>query len=1231
MSEKKFTDEQFSAIQAKISSPTVVTAAAGTGKTTMLVERVIRLISDCENRVNADSLAIMTFTVNATQHLREKLNSALLKRIDELETNGENENERIFLEEQIVRLRNASISTINAFCLDIIKNNIEKFDLPINVTIADETKIAAMQTTAINLAKQDFYDESRFSAEERNLLFYSFNFEKDDSLFSCIISTANALSSYSNSEEWLDNAVRIYDSIDTLERYYLPVYVENITNYYNKLCHYQKLLLERIKEYSEDILNTPLKPKESQKKYEERIGKMYAVKESMRACYKAVSPVRKLAHKFIKNPQIESIEELVNCAKMGLPSIDASDRTNPIKKAFTKEKNVVKDVLESLAEIGVSRSEEEQNLVHNRTVSAAFVKLIKLYRGYFAEVKRAQGYVDFSDCELMLLDKLRSDEDFREQLSERFSCVIVDEFQDCNDVQAEIFRLIGKERQFYVGDIKQSIYAFRGGNPEIMAALCDGKDGFCALPLTKNFRSRPQVVDAVNDAFTGLMTKKYGGVDYNNETKLVCGAEYPDNGDNSVYNTEIYALNFKENKETLNQADFVAQKIDELMNDRSFKITKNGELCRPKPSDFAILLRNNTHIEDYRRALSQRGISTVTPRGKNILDSEEISALINLLKVIDNPLNDKELLHVLMSPLYRFSADEIAKMKLGILGYPDALPSDIDVHDIAAGFKGYALYECLKFCASSYGERGEYGKSEAKQKAEEVEKQLLDRGITRKINAKALCAKNDIANFRRFMSNNSIVDLIRKVCADTDIYAVVCALDDSRKRVANLHRFEKIADDFVSRDGGTLCDFLRFIKQIEENKRGAIEEASVPEDAENCVRIMTFHASKGLEIPVCILAELQTPINKSDFSGNFLMNHNYTFSINYVDRKARYKADTFAHTALGMLNRQKPVGEELRLLYVAMTRAQEKLIMVGNFSGDEEVPSYNNDFYEGITPFRWIWRKLNQTGKYRAIMLNDDNFSAETNTENADGGSQTEDSSDDKTIQEQQIFGFDKDELETFAKLVEREYPNEAETHRRLKYSVTELAHRNEQMPFVLIKPAFAKKSAIKGTDVGNAYHHTMEHISLEKMRNTEDLISAAASEIQALANSEKIGEDEAKLVKPVKIAEFFAGELGQRMLKSPRIERERSFYAELSGNDIGVSDIGDNVAIQGQIDMFFEEEDGFVIVDYKTDTEGNLLSEKENYSLQVRIYAAVAPTLFGKPIKEIFLYSFSNGKAVKI
>lgn len=1192
------TKEQEAAIIAGINQPTVVSASAGTGKTTMLVERVIRLLSDYENPVYADKVAILTFTVNATKHLRDKLSAALSEKME----TAEDTNEREFLAEQSIKLRKAPISTINAFCLGVIKDNIEKFNLPVNISILDDAKAMSLKLNAVTLAKLDFYNDEIFSEDERKLLFYTFSFRDDKDLFDKVEFTHYKLSSYSDFDKWLDDAVGLYDSVDTLEKFYIPVYAEYMNNLREISANCRDYLTQLMNEYGDYCSGLP----ETKRKEIADKQKKLAVKDSMAEFIGKISELENKIDEFVKAPSLDALEKLSLYAQMqGKPDISKDDNKNEIKKRFTPAKKFFLKILDEIASIGISKSEEEHNLEHNRIVVSTFAKLVRTYKKYFDELKHSQGYVDFADCEILLLDKLRNDDDFREFISSRYSCVIVDEFQDCNDVQAEIFRLIGKNCQFYVGDIKQSIYAFRGGNPQIMAELCKGKYGFNPLPLTMNFRSRKQVIDTVNDAFSGLMTEKYGGTEYT-DAKLVCGMEYPD-ADNSIYNTEIYSVDTK----TMTQEKFVAEKIYELMHDENFKITKNGELCRPNYSDFAILLRKNKRTNDYRRALAELNISSVVPKGKNIFESEEIAVLVNYLKVIDNPLNDKELLNVLMSPLYRFTADDTTKIRLGILGYPDDIADK--TADISAGLKHYGLYECLKFCALGYGNRGNYSKSEAKQKAEACEKALADEGIKRDIDKRAVGVIRDIENFRRFMGNNPIADLIQKVCADTDIYAVVCALDDSKRRISNLRRFEKAAEDFSARDGGTLSDFLRFIKQAEEIGKNAIEEMSIPDDTVNSVRIMTFHASKGLEVPICILAELQTDINPNDYKGNFLLNHDYYYSMAFVDHNARYQASTFAHSALKFINKERPKGEELRLLYVAMTRAQEKLIMVEEYDEDENY----GGLYEGGVPFKWVLRNLNTKG-----------YEEKTAGHCINGGQNGEMQAE---YDENDDVNQGEFNLDVLKELVGKKYRNENETVMRAKYSVTELAHRNEEMPFVLTKPSFAVKSQIKGTDIGNAYHHTMEHIPLDKLKKADDLASAVSSAIDDISKSWKITEQEKQFVKPEKIVNFLTSDLGKRMLNSNNVQRECSFYAEISGKDISLSEIGDNTAIQGQIDMFFEEEDGIVIVDYKSDTEKNLEKEKDNYSLQVKIYAKVAPKLFGKPVKEMYLYSFSSNKAIEI
>ena len=1231
----RLTKEQEAAVVFPSNKSAVVTAAAGSGKTALLVERIIRLISDEKNPINAGSLAIMTFTVNATKSLREKLNNALQERISNLSgsDSAEAQSKKMFLSEQIINLRNASISTINAFCLNIIRENFQKFDLPVMFSIADETKKTSMQWSAVQLAMRDFYDETcdgGFNSDERDALFFSFNFENDTALFDTVISTAEKLFSYGNVEKWLDEAADAYSSLEAAEKKYINVYTDYLGKQLEKLRFYANKFENCIINYEND-----LEYEENEAKKKKKNDALETLVNSSDFDGKRLDALEKSFSDFRENPSMEKLENLLNLTKKtpeNPEKISRNDPQNEYKKSFNANRKAFQEAYAKILDINFLISEEEITLPEQRTAAQTFSKLVKRYIGYYSEIKRTQGCIDFSDCELLLLDRLQTDEDFRNQLSQRFSCIIVDEFQDSNDVQAEIFRLLGRDNLFYVGDVKQSIYAFRGANPMIMARLCKGKDGFTALPLNKNFRSRKQVVDVVNAAFCGLMTEEYGGVDYSDGNMLEYGANFPD--DSEKFDAEIYALDLEkcDDDNDMRSARFVAGIIKKYVEDEDFFITKGEAKVKPNYSDFIILTRKNGKIKNYRDALSELNISSIAPKGKNFLVSEEILLMINLLKVVDNPLRDEELLNVMMSPIYRFSAEEIAELKLGVLGFPDNSLTDDEVKKISSYTKRYSLYGCLGFCTKPL-EQKLSDLTTGASAAAETEKSLYERGIVRSISAKASDFLNDIESFRYFMSNNSTDSLLRKLYEATDIFAIVSAYDDSRQRISNLRRLEKIAADFVTAECGTLADFLRFLEKSTQNSRD-IEEASAPEDAANSVKIMTFHASKGLEAPICILAELENAVNPSDYSGKFLINQDFGFSIDYVDRKNRFSEKTFCGQALKILNRKKPIGEELRLLYVAMTRAREKLIMVGRFTEKSISELCTNELipevvFDGNVPFRWV---LSSLCKQLDGEISLDNCTVKTSSKIPLRLYITPQVPSAPTAFENSEEDFSVSDEETceLAEIIEKPYSNFAETQRQAKFSVTELAHKTSLIPFTLTKPAFALSDGKSGADVGNAYHCCMENISFDEVRKSapEALSDCVSAELFRLCDEGKITEDELDCISADKIAGFFTSSLGKRVLKSSRIEREFPFYDEIDGSKID-SNMSGIVGIQGRVDLCFEENGELVVVDYKTDYDIN--SEKDAYARQVAIYAEILPRLLGKRVSRTYLYSFSNGDVIEL
>lgn len=1233
-SEIKFNENQQRAIDFSHDSPVVVSAAAGSGKTAVLVERVIRLLIDQKLEIKADSLAIMTFTKNATRSLRSKLNSALDQKLGELSEDTSDKELRSYLEKQIFALRQASISTIDAFCIKLIKENPEAFDLPVSFTIADAAKLTAMQMQALDLAMRGFYDQNgSFSKEERERLFYSFGFEKDDALRKAVISTSDRLSSFSDAEGWLSDSVSVYESLDSLEKEYLsvllPIIELNIINLKSITDRYDSIL-ENIKDELDDLIaQIPEKPKAAEMK---KLQGYNTFKSDNLVKYKKYADfdknrAAKLEKKFdaLKNNITpDTFKEFMDCLQTNKePMSDVKFTTGcalKSKKLMTAAKNDFQNGYKTLMKIEFDENFEIKTLPERKMTVETFVKLVRNYRKELDGIKKTRACVDFSDCELLLLRKLKTDEGYRQQLSERFSCVIVDEFQDSNDIQAEIFRLIGGGKLFYVGDIKQSIYAFRGGNPEIMARLCEGEDNFTELPLNRNYRSRAEIIDTVNAAFSGLMTRGCGGTEYSAPgNRLIQGADYEVSAENmSMYDSEIHILNTdnaSEDDKEFTGARYTAALIKKLV-DKKLPIGKEKRPCRY--SDFAVIMRNRGKIPVYRQALAELGIPSSAPKGSSFLEAEEIKLVINFLKIVDDPLHDEEMLNVLMSPVYRFTAQDMSELRLGLSGIDPELLPDKTLKATASGMKRYSLYRCLTKCLEPLT-IGDFITGD---------NTVIERQPVPKIERFA----KDLAGFRYDMASCSLYELIRKIYEDTDLTNIIAAFDNSAGRVANIRRLMDIAYDFETNVGGTLNDFLRFLERASDVLGQNIEEAECPENTSESVRIMTYHASKGLEFPICIMAETQVTMNPSDYTGTILTDRDYHTAIKYTDFKKRVKRKDLAYSALEKIVYRSRCGEELRLLYVAMTRAMEKLIMIGSFPDDAinaaplDIDNPETIFNNSRQPFKWVMLSL-------ARYLTDDKqefcgIPCRLIKANANGKLAENDE-----IKETE-YDVSESEVNEITELITDKYPNKNETVQQAKFSVTELARQESELPVLLSAPSFAKKNKKRytGTEKGNAYHHCMEHFPFDKIQSADEnsYLEITKAAIREMVENKQMTKRESEIVIPENIAGFFRSDLGKRMFASAYIVREEPFYAEINGRLLG-EDYDGNVSIQGRTDMYFVEDDGLVVVDYKSDTEHCLRNEIGNYAKQVRIYGEVLPKLTGKKVKQIYLYAFLSGAAIEI
>lgn len=1272
-----WTDEQEAAIGFPADSSACVTAAAGSGKTALLVERVVRLIKGDSQKdippVSADKFAILTFTRNAADEFRTRMTRA----IDEASRSREDNS---VPREQLIKFRSSVISTINSFCLGVLRENAQLFDLPVNFSIVEESKGLIMRQNALDNAMEYFYSEdferdfpdiyksyggaldeaesADLGKDARELLHKSFSFSTDAKLREAVTSVFMKATSLADSEEWLDGCASVFSSVEKMEERFLPVIVDDL----RRQCRLLSACLGKYRAICENADSS----------FYDRFWSVFtadeaAVQELLTAFGSALpeggAPVIADFDRFNENYVPSGFGTF---SRSGIP------RNNPDYKQTKAEVDAIRKRIQKYCadiQAGCAYSSEmvQNELVPQQRAVTALIMLVKRLEREFSAMKRKAGVVDFSDCERMLLNKLRDENcGLRNELSQRYQCIILDEFQDTNDLQYEIFRLISREQNnlFFVGDIKQSIYAFRGGNPEIMARCCMPGSGFGKLPLNKNFRSREEVIKTVNAMFEGVMTRKYGEVDYSDNNQLVKGADYP--GSSADYSTEMYLLDFParekqggsgSDEETddlvleatnpVAEARFTASLIRKMAVEK-FPVKQDGTSVRPCSwGDFAILLRSRSHFADYRSELEKLGIPVAASGGSSYLSSDEINLILNYLKVTDNPQLDEELLSVIMSPLYRMTAEEISLARLGVLGYDiEALDkSGIDLKPLYDSFAKQSLFCCIACAGGS-----PLAQPELSPEAHEVLAQLEQAGFDRTLNSKCVLFARDLSEFRTFAANNSAERLIRKIYDGTDFFSVISTYERGDRKLANIRLLLKYTADFENSGGGTLNDFLRYTDAVRENS-GNIEEAVIPQETADAVKIMTFHASKGLEMPIVILGGLGTALH-DDRSSSIVIDRCTGIGLKNTLISQRIRVPTVSFNGASASVSCSQLGEELRLLYVAMTRAKEKLILIGQCSEKSAAECITDNFtpefaLSGNSHIKWILSSmLRYGGEVPApgapVVLSGSGMNISFYTERLPEPELME-------AQLPQEGDADETTVSRICDMLDEKYPYTSEEGLRSRFSVTELAHidevpeENSEVP--LAKPAFLtpEKAGVRisGILVGNTYHHIMELFPLETLRadlSDDDMEAAVENAIDMMVENKRLLPDEIFCLENGKredmirrIALFFLGGLGQEMLMAQRVEREYEVFAELPAAELFPGTSGTTI-IQGRVDMMFIKDGKAVVVDYKTDSAGGLERELPAYEKQLVLYKRILPMLMPECRNgqvALALYSFGQNKAI--
>lgn len=1218
-----FTEEQLKAITLHDRN-ILVSAAAGSGKTAVLVERIIRMITAKKNPVDIDRLLVVTFTSAAAAEMRERISLAIEKALLE-----EPENEH--LQKQSTLLHNAKITTIDSFCLFVVKNNFNDIGLDPAFRIADEGELKLMKQDVLTELLEEWYQEG--TKEFHACVEYFTGGSSDRALEEYIGKLYNFAISYPWPEEWLREREEDYKITDVSE-------LESqrwMTYLLNYVLTYLKESADRLRE-AVRLAEQPCGPYYYGEMLEREVEMLEAV--SGKDSYLALSEAFSAIH-FDRLPgkKDDSVDPLLR------------DQAKEIRNAVKKQ---IDDLQENFfllpTETVVRRMQEAAEPV--RTLLTLTIQF--LHR--FEEKKRQENVIDFSDMEHMALQILIQRQEDGSLVStaaareyrQFFTEILIDEYQDSNLVQELLLQSISGEEEenfnrFMVGDVKQSIYKFRLARPELFIEkyTCYSNDDSVRqrIDLHQNFRSRKEVITSINHVFEKIMDEKIGGISYDDAAALYPGAVYPEGED---YGTEVL-LTEKDQKGGLSggesEAVMIAARIRELYRTLQVQDKESGGLRPVKYSDMVILLRAvSSTAEEFRGILEKEGIPAYVTSRTGYFQAAEVREILALLQVLNNPMQDIPLFGTMKSFFGRFSEEEIAEIR-------------------AAGEHNSLLYEDL-----------------IRKEQEEKVSGFLQR----------------IRRWRKMAVYTPIHKLIQSILTETGYLEYIQAKPGGDQRRANVEMLLVRAAAFENTSYYGLFHFLRYMKQLEKYQVD-YGEADVLDENADVVRIMSIHKSKGLEFPVCFVAGLSHRFNRADMSGSLILDVDMGIGVDYVRSSERISSRTLRKNVIATKLKLEALSEEMRILYVAMTRAREKLIMTAAVPDLEKVRTAmeQREPYEKV-PFSM----LASAGSFLDFLLpclkaEEVTFrsSEELFTKEVEETMRNYDSRQELLLSE-----VDNELMTEMSQKLSRTYPHTELQHLFVKTTVSELkkagmGHLSERSisdlsgetasgtedgftrelfpqpevtPYV---PSFIKeKETMSGTDRGTAYHKVMELLDFAGLLQGEEEMKAGEVsgtganqkqgdyqgaekgqkrreeldvQLQALCESGKLKQTERDAVADRKIEAFLNTELAGRMARAQqagKLFREQPFVLGLPANRLE-KDLPEEetVLIQGIIDVFFEEEDTIIVADYKTDRVETAEELVRRYQVQLDYYAQALERLTGKPVKEKLIYSFALSREIPL
>lgn len=1245
MGKFKFTPEQRHVIDAR-NCTTLVSAAAGSGKTAVLVQRIIEKLTDPETPQDINRLLVVTYTQAAAAEMRERIG----KRLNECLESGEyagNEH----LQKQVLLLRNASITTIHSFCLGVVREFFYELEMDPAFRVAEDAELKLLRADVMEELLEDYYTEGR---EPFLRLTECIGTGKTDAdLERYIEKLYEFAQSAPFPERWLQEAREV------LERQKQREFPSEEERYVKAAVAQIKMILSDC----EKLCQRAITISSEQDGYEPYLTALEADKELLSEML-GKNSYRELAQIFSG----------LSFERLSTKKFQASEE----KKAQTKKlRDTYKAMMVKLkADYFFAPPEQlAEDMAAMAPLLQVLVELCREYGERYARKKAEKGIADFGDLEHLAVRLLVEETEngvrpteIARLLRGRFDEIMIDECQDSNEIQDLLLWSIsgeedGRPNRFMVGDVKQSIYKFRMAKPELFMEKYETYkeynpgEPYCKIVLGKNFRSRASVIEVVNDIFGYLMQKNFGGIAYDDAAKLYLGADYPwdkeeesENGRKYTAELLLTELETEEDEEEetdriMREAMTVGARIQDMITkelpiydgeETDADGTKRKKFHPVTYGDIMILFRSMKGCaEEFVEVFTELGIPAVVEKKTGYFDAREVAVVLNALRIIDNPLQDIPLVSVLRSEMVGLTEEELAIVDI--------------VAKEGRKEKRASFYEAIvKFLCVSADEET------AERPVPAEEKQTLQSAREKLLRFEAWTE-----TLRKMTSYAGVPELLETLYEQTKYPDFVRVKPAGDRRTENLSMLVEKAKKFEEGSYSGIFDFIRYIERLQKYDMEEGEAQLVA--GENAVRIMSIHKSKGLEAPVVFVAGLSKKFNDKDYTAGLVLHPELGIGVEFRDEELRVKAPTFPKKVIAGKLKYEMLSEELRVLYVALTRAKEKLILSAAVPTAEE-------FYKELPNGEEQRARADYTELLKAVTYLDflkgafayclekgslcpvEPEQSKEQAEKAVGKKEAE-----RQERKKRFFALSHTDMttvfdENLAKELEERsayrYPY-PQYKGKMKLSVSELkkaAYADETQEELFpetepekIIPKFMqenKAEKISGSERGTLYHRIMECIDFTEEYPHE---TAVLAQMQALIEKGRIRNDAAELVAPGKILRFFESDLGKRMQQAAKkgmLKKEQPFvigipYREVY-QDTETPNETELVMVQGIMDAYFEEDGELVLMDYKTDfVSGNVKEElTKRYAAQLRYYKQALGRITGKNVKECIIYAFTNGEA---